>query len=124
MRRSTIGAGGNRRISKSRAGRPSEMEVRMERQRQGVAVGVLRLAGIALVLTASCETPPPPRAQSNALNQTPAIGDFVLYAQRSITVGVFAQVIGGDLGVATRAANRFGRQLRVDGHARIDAAHS
>ena len=61
---------------------------------------------------------------SQALNTNPTIGNFVLYAERSIKLGAFDQVTGGDVGVAATAVSSFGPQLVVGDHVQVDTANS
>jgi hypothetical protein len=59
-----------------------------------------------------------------ALNSSPTLGSFVLYAERSIKVGAFDHVSGGDVGVAATAVSSFGDQVIVGDHAQVDAAQN
>lgn len=59
---------------------------------------------------------------SAALNISPTIGNFILYAERSINLGAFDQITGGDIGVATVAVPSFGDQLVVGDHAQVTPA--
>jgi kumamolisin len=47
------------------------------------------------------------------LNSSPHVSDFVLYAERSITLGASDNVSGGDVGVRLPAPSSFGTQLSV-----------
>ncbi len=74
----------------------------------------------ALALGASCggdrraEGPPERTGVSaEALTSPPAISTFVLYAERSATLGVGDHSLGGDIGVAATAPSSFGTQLKV-----------
>ena len=49
----------------------------------------------------------------STLNENPVLGDFVLYAERSVALGRNDRVSGGDIGVAAVATSTFGPQLTV-----------
>jgi hypothetical protein len=89
----------------------------------------LRLA-IASALLLSCATDTGPGAvertarNAAALNTSPSIGDFVLYAERSINLGAFDQVSSGDIGVAATTVPSFGPQLIVGEHVQVDPANN
>lgn len=61
---------------------------------------------------------------ASALNTSPTIGNFVLYAERSINVGSHDQVTGGDVGIAAVAVSSFGDQLTLSDHVQVDPAHN
>lgn len=56
---------------------------------------------------------------SSALNSSPSIGSFALYAERSVKLASFDMVTGGDVGVAAGTLLSFGDQLVVGDHAQI-----
>jgi alpha-tubulin suppressor-like RCC1 family protein len=88
--------------------------------------GAMVLLGAFL---ASCtrDTSPTPSERishlSAAINASPTIGDFALYAQRSITIGAQDQIFSGDIGVAQLAVASFGSQLIVDPQAQTFSAN-
>jgi hypothetical protein len=90
---------------------------------------ILALAA-ATLLAASCggdqhgQGPEPVASSSSALNTSPKISDFALYAQRSVTLGASDQINGGDVGVSTAASPSFGTQLRVGSSATVQMSHS
>ncbi len=84
------------------------------------ATTALRLAfASALLLSCTSDTRPGELTArtSAALNTSPTIGNFALYAARSINIGSFDQVSGGDIGVALPTVSTFGPQLVVGAHA-------
>lgn len=94
------------------------------------ATGIARIVACASVvlLTASCGTDEPSRkptgASGAALNSSPTIANFVLYAERSVTLGSHDSVAGGDVGVRATVASSFGPQLTIGEHATVDAARN
>jgi Pro-kumamolisin, activation domain/Subtilase family len=72
---------------------------------------------VALVLLA---LPAPFSEATTPLNSSPSLGDFVLYAERSVSVGAFDDVDGGDIGVVATAQPGFGIQLVVGDHTNVD----
>jgi Pro-kumamolisin, activation domain len=58
-------------------------------------------------------TVPACRSQSGYVDTSPVIGDFVLYGERSVTLGSTDTVLNGDIGVAALAPPSFGPQLVV-----------
>ena len=86
------------------------------------ATTALRLAvASALLLSCTSDTGPGERTArtSGALNTSPTIGNFALYAARSVNLGSFDQVSGGDIGIALPTASTFGPQLVVGAHAEV-----
>jgi hypothetical protein len=78
----------------------------------------VRLALAAWLLVSCSDTSTKPSREatgqtSAALNNSPIIGNFVLYAERSVTLGEQDQVRYGDIGVAAMAVSSFGPQLTV-----------
>ena len=59
-----------------------------------------------------------------AFNAHPVIGDFVLYAERSVSLGDHDFVIDGDVGVAALAMQSFGPQLVVGAVSVVDPVHN
>lgn len=80
-----------------------------------------RAVGLALVvwLLASCSDTKTQLGSerttqaSAAINNSPTISNFVLYAERSVTLGDQDQVWYGDIGVGAGAVSSFGPQLTV-----------
>lgn len=71
----------------------------------------------------------PPVAESvgtatSALNNAPTIGNFAIYAQRSVTIGGSDAINGGDVGVSTTAPASFGPQVKVGTSATIQTTHN
>jgi len=54
--------------------------------------------------------------RSQALNSSPSIGDFVLYAEQSVKLGSFDHIIAGDVGVAIAAPTGYGPQVTIGDH--------
>jgi hypothetical protein len=71
------------------------------------------VAGSGVLLTFQCGFPV----------ETPTIGTFVAYAQRSVTLGIGDRSLGGDIGVAAATAATFGTQLIVGNLDGLDALH-
>ena len=71
----------------------------------------------ALLFACSADTPTEPGERtattSQELNLSPTIGNFALYAERSVNLGSQDQVKGGDVGVAAATVGSFGPQLLV-----------
>ncbi len=94
------------------------------------ATGIARIVACASVVlvTASCGTDEPSRqpngSSAEALNSSPTIANFVLYAERSVTVGSHDSVAGGDVGVRATVASSFGPQLAIGDHATVDSARN
>ena len=87
--------------------------------------GITATIALAIVvLPASCATGESDGRATAALNPAPRLGDFVLYAQRSVSVGAFTDVDGGDVGVGSVAAPGVTSQLVVGDHAEVEAAHN
>ena len=61
---------------------------------------------------------------SQALNLAPKLADFVVYAQRSVTLGSYDHVNGGDVGVRYQVVQGNGSQLVVSAFAHVDEAHN
>ncbi len=61
---------------------------------------------------------------SEALNTSPTLPNFVLYAQRSLAIGSHDSVSGGDLGVRLPTTSTFGPQLTVSDHVAIASNHN
>ena len=61
---------------------------------------------------------------TRAINANPAIGDFVVYAQRKVKLGDHNSVGGGDVGVARPAPSDIGPQLVVQRRSLVDPNHS
>lgn len=61
---------------------------------------------------------------SAALNTSPTIRNFVLYAERSVKLGSYDLASGGDVGVAAVTVPSFGDQLVVGDHAQVTATNS
>ncbi len=59
-----------------------------------------------------------------AINNSPTINTFVLYAERSMTLGVGDHSLGGDIGVAATAPSSFGTQLKVGSFDGLDPLHN
>src|ERR1700722_19576957 len=59
----------------------------------------------------------------STLDINPALGDFVLYAERSVKLGKANLVLGGDIGVAAMATQSFGPQLIVGEFTFVDPQH-
>lgn len=59
-------------------------------------------------------------AAEDALNTSPEIGDFVLYAERSISLGRNDVITAGDIGVRTVTVPGFGTQLRVGDYSNVE----
>jgi hypothetical protein len=100
------------------------------KNRSSLDIGVPLAIALASALLPSCSSDTRHTAAealastSQPLNLSPQIGNFVLYGQRSVTIGAFGQVNGGDVGVATPAISSFGAQLVVGDHAQVDPAHT
>jgi hypothetical protein len=89
----------------------------------------LRILGVGLAvatLAAACSSDRGPGGASertaqtsqaitilSAINNSPAINTFVLYAERSVHLGVGDHSLGGDIGVTAPAVSSFGTQLTV-----------
>lgn len=87
--------------------------------------GVLAMA--AAIGMASCQTHTSDEVasvKSSALNSSPSMPNFVLYAQRSIQVGSHDSVSGGDLGVRSSTTAAFGSQLVLSDHVAVDTNHN
>jgi hypothetical protein len=65
----------------------------------------------------SDEKPPPKE------NVSPKIGDFVVYAERSVGLGDCNSVCGGDVGVRSRAESSIGSQLKVGNGSVVQRSH-
>jgi hypothetical protein len=61
---------------------------------------------------------------SQALNTSPVIGNFLLYAERSIKLGVGDIALAGDVGVHAAAPSSFGSQVVVSQLASVDHVHN
>ncbi len=57
---------------------------------------------------------------ASSLDENPTISDFVLYAERSVTLGKGDRIQGGDIGVAALAVQSFGPQLTVGDASFVD----
>ena len=89
----------------------------MIRRRVWVTRAVVLGLGAWLLVSCSDTSNTPTREATDqtsaALNNSPSIGNFVLYAERSVTLGDQDQVWYGDIGVAATAVSSFGPQLTV-----------
>ncbi len=90
----------------------------------------IAIVAIVAGATASCgsdQGPPPVERTartSAAVNTAPKIGDFVIYAERSVTLGVSDQVNAGDVGVHSVAPASFGTQLKVGNLSSVQPTHN
>jgi hypothetical protein len=83
------------------------------------------------ILLASCSTDTTARIAaertgqtSSALDASPTLGTFALYAERSVNLGSQDQVRGGDIGVAAAAVASFGAQLSVGSQTQVSRANN
>jgi hypothetical protein len=53
----------------------------------------------------------------------PKIGDFVLYAERSVHLGESDNLLGGEIGVHSFAEPKFGVQMKVGANSKIERSH-
>lgn len=63
-------------------------------------------------------------SEEEALNTTPRLSDFSIYAQRSVVLGAYDSVSGGDIGVRLVAPSAFGSQATVGQHSAIASSRS
>jgi hypothetical protein len=82
------------------------------------------MLALGATLSASCTMRDGVGQAAAPINAMPKLGDFVLYGQRSVNVGSFTHVDGGDVGVGSVAAMSTGTQLMVGDHALMDAHHN
>ena len=61
---------------------------------------------------------------SQELNLSPTIGDFALYAERSVTLGAQDQINGGDIGIAAATVSTFGSQLLVGNQVQVSKTNN
>src|SRR6185295_764242 len=67
----------------------------------------------------------PTSQSSQAINSSPALPDFVLYAERSIALGIGSHSLGGDMGVASSApGSGSAAQLIVGDLSGLDVFHN
>jgi alpha-tubulin suppressor-like RCC1 family protein len=91
---------------------------------------IYRWLGVLLFAVAACSGGPPTAtgdrvgSTTEALNTSPKIGNFVVYAQRSVKLGASTRTSGGDVGVRAVATSGFGAQLIVGASSSLDAAHN
>ena len=84
----------------------------------------------AVCLAASCDDPKESGAvdrvgkTSADINSSPHVSDFILYAERSITLGVGDNIEGGDVGVRLPAPSSFGTQLSVGSLSLVTNSHN
>jgi kumamolisin len=89
----------------------------------------VRLALAAWLLVSCSDTSTKPSREATgqtlaALNNSPIIGNFVLYAERSVRLGEQDQVRYGDIGVAAIAVSSFGPQLTVGQQVQISQGNN
>ncbi len=97
--------------------------------RKGYLVFALAPALTAALLFACLRDPRTDPSQSTAttsqpLNLSPTIGNFVLYAERSIHLGIQDQLKGGDIGIAATTVSSFGSQLVVGEQTQVSPANN
>lgn len=61
---------------------------------------------------------------SSALNTAPKIGDFAVYAEHSIALGVSDTINSGDIGVRSVAPSSFGSQLKIGNLSTVQSTHN
>ncbi|MGH7270954.1 MAG: hypothetical protein ACREJ3_11040, partial [Polyangiaceae bacterium] len=79
-------------------------------QATGAFAGLNVVAGNNVLVTFACGFP----------IETRAIGTFVAYAERSVTLGTGSQSLGGDIGVAKATASSFGTQVTIGNLVALD----
>ncbi len=88
-----------------------------QRRRMRIVTPVALALGALVVASCGADqsagSPPPVGVSVAALDTSPQVSDFVLYAERSITLGLDSVVSGGDVGVRTPTVASFGAQLVV-----------
>ncbi len=88
---------------------------------RGLAAALAALVSLSLVACVSDQGSSERTASRGAaLNANPVLQDFVLYGERSVTVGAFTTISGGDVGARANAAASFGAQIVVAHNATVD----
>jgi hypothetical protein len=82
------------------------------------------LAAVALAAGCHRQSGEVVDTRTAALAGPPAIGQFLVYADRGITLARDVHANGGDLGVRARAASSFGVQLKLGPSALVDTART
>ena len=88
---------------------------------------VFSCAAIGMVSCGSDQNSAAPEnvgVSSLALNTSPTISNFVLYAERSLKLGSRDEIVGGDVGVRTAAPPAFGPQLTIGEFSSVERCHT